>query len=351
MKIAVFALTQNGCDLAGELGQKNGWQIFAKRKPKNCEDGDYTVIDGNFKALVEAAFHQYQGLIFIMATGIVVRTLAPLIISKDSDPAIVVLDEKAKNVISLLSGHLGGANELTMLLSSQLDANPVITTSTDVNNVLAFDNFAKKNGLLINDIGNIKYISDKMIHGEQIELYSDVEIIGEVPTNIKIVSDFSEFNLQESGVIITYRSDVVQAANKSLALIPPHLVLGFGCKKGKTKAEIEFAIDNFLAEHKIDKRAIFSMATVEVKANEKGLLDYCESENMPLKIFSIADIETVEEQFGGSDFVKQTIGVKAVSAPCAYLLAGEDSKRLVGKTKCNGITLALYQKNENLEIK
>ncbi len=350
MKTAVFALTENGCDLALTLAERNGWDIFIKRQPRQLDNINLTLIEGNFKSLVNEAFHQYQGIIFIMATGIVVRTLAPLIISKDSDPAIVVMDEKANNVISLLSGHLGGANELTQFLASQLDANPVITTSTDVNDVIAFDNFAKRNGLIIDFIGNIKYISDKMIHKEHVEFYSDLSIKGTLPANMEEIADFAAYHTDESGLLITYRSDYIALAKKSLALIPPVLVLGFGCRKGKTKAEIELAIEQFLAQHKIDKRAIYSMATIEVKAEEEGLLEYCESENMPLKIFTIEEVVTIEEQFTGSEFVKQTIGVKAVSAPCAYLLAGNDSKEIVGKTKCGGITLALYEKKLELKM-
>src|SRR3990167_2187354 len=154
MMLAIFALTKNGIVLGRRLSQKMGADLFANPK--------------DFKKSVKYAFEKYDGLIFIMATGIVVRTIAPLLKNKAEDPAVVVLDEKGKYVISLLSGHLGGANDLAKRIARLIGAKPVITTATDVNNLPCIEDIAERFNLAIEDFKKSKIVNSAIVNGRPV---------------------------------------------------------------------------------------------------------------------------------------------------------------------------------------
>lgn len=155
MSTAYFYLTGEGEQLARRLAASHPGDLYDKT---------------DFKASLREAFHKYDYLVCIMATGIVVRILAPLLVHKTSDPGVVVMDQRGQYAISLLSGHLGGANDLAREMAALSGGSAVITTATDVAGELSFDTFAKKHGMAIENIGALKHISGALLSGQPVRV-------------------------------------------------------------------------------------------------------------------------------------------------------------------------------------
>ena len=171
MAIAYFYMTAQGKKIVDQLSQVYPGEIFDKT---------------NYKEGIKAFWQKDNALIFIMATGIVVRHIAPYIQSKDQDPAVVVCDQNGSFAISLLSGHLGGANELARKIAKLLHGQAVITTATDVVNVPAMDEFAKKNHLKIENIHEMKYVSGAMVEQKPLKILTQWQIKGSFPKNVQV---------------------------------------------------------------------------------------------------------------------------------------------------------------------
>ena len=152
-------ITDAGAELAKKISARIGGQVF-------CKDKDFD----DLKNFVADIFDKFDALIFICAAGITVRIIAPHIVSKLSDPAVIVIDERGRNVISLLSGHVGGGNDLTLKIATAINSNPVITTATDIENKFAADSFAAKLGLIPTPKNAIKAINTAVLRDEEIYL-------------------------------------------------------------------------------------------------------------------------------------------------------------------------------------
>ncbi|MCK4258128.1 MAG: cobalt-precorrin 5A hydrolase [Halanaerobiales bacterium] len=316
------------------------------------------VIGKPFKSFVGEIFNKYDGLIFVMSTGIVVREIAPFLKSKKTDPAVVVIDDHGQYVISLLSGHLGGANELARTLSEILEAKPVITTSTDLHQVPAFDLIAKEYNMKIERLHDLKFISGALIDGEKVGLYTDLSY----PLNVSILveerNNLDEFlNLEISEikklfsswkgvVLITHRLISKEVLEKwalpTLILRPKNLVVGMGLKRGKTKAELEEALLKACKTADVSPDSISKITTIDIKQDEVGLHKLCDAYNLSLQIFSTEEVKAVEDKFSISEFVKKTIGVGGVAEPTVFL-GTEKGEWVLRRQKLDGVTVAIMR--------
>ena len=291
MRIAILAVTQTGYKLAKKISEDIGGQIFIKGR-------DFE----SMKIFVEEIFKKFDALIFICATGIAVRMIAPHIVSKLSDPAVIVIDECGRNVISLLSGHVGGANDLTLKISDQINANPVITTATDVEEKFAADNFASQLGLMPEPKDAIKAINTAILRGEEIFL---------------------------------------TAGNIRLNLTPKNLICGIGCKRDVSTEKIFRAVNDAckIINQPIERIKIF--ATIDIKRDEKGLIEFVKNLGREIKFFTVAELsdKILEYKLAESDFVKKNIGVGNVCE--AALLCVANAKFALPKTKFDEVTVAL----------
>ncbi|MDE6776476.1 MAG: cobalt-precorrin 5A hydrolase, partial [Oscillospiraceae bacterium] len=220
MKIAYFWLTSQGKKIVEKIQENLGGKIESKQ---------------DFKTSVQEDFKNYDALVFVMATGIVIRVIADLITAKQKDPAVIVLDQQGKFVISLLSGHLGGANALACQIAEILNAMPVITTATDIENIIAFDIFAKNNNLIIENLENLKYISSAMLEYQKITVYSDFAL--QKFDNIIIKN-----NLPAQVMISDKILEMPVYSEKMLILRPKSLVIGIGCKKNISFEDLESCV-------------------------------------------------------------------------------------------------------------
>lgn len=333
MKIACISFTQQG----KEIGEK-----LVKSSSKNNK---YVVhhfindeIHGGIKTRMDFFVKEYDGLIFISATGIAVRFMNPYIINKTLDPAVVVVDDGGNFSISLLSGHIGGANRLAQWVGDIIGAIPVITTASDNRGIESIDLFAMKNNYHMEDMEAVKDITAMMVNKNKIGFYSELKEIIKYD-NLKILDNFQDIDHSIQGVIIVSSQKRIDIPyEKHCRLIPKNINIGIGCRRGIEGKRIIEAIENILTQLNLSSKGIKAIGTIEVKKDEIGIIEACNHFNCPLKIFTLEEIKKVEDNFPKSQFVKKTIGVYSVSEPSAYLLGG---KILTGKIKIDGITISV----------
>lgn len=254
------------------------------------------------------AFGSCEALLFIGAAGIAVRAIAPHLRGKTVDPAVVVMDELGRHVIPILSGHIGGANELTLDIARRTGARPVITTATDINGVPAIDVWAKQHDCAIENPHAIKAVSAAALEGGSV------------------------------GVMITERK-IQPPFDVTLRLRPRTLVLGAGCRRGVAVEAFERAALDFLDRCQVSLLSVWALATIDIKADERALTAFARKYALELRTFSAAELAAVQGEFAHSDYVLNTVCVGNVCERAAVCLSG--ARLLRGKTLYEGITLAL----------
>lgn len=326
-KAAVISFTPQGKRLAEKIIDLEAvsFEICPIHRPKPFSDW----LKEHFQAL--------DALIFIGAVGIIVREMAPLLESKQTDPAVVVLDEKGRYVISVLSGHLGGANALTKELSAKLGAAAVITTSSDVNEKIAIDVFAKKNDLVISSMEQAKRCAAAIVSNAFVSFFCEGAVHGAVPPELSADLEHSQFQV----IVSPY---LPKKADTRLHLIPKAIVLGIGCKKGIKKEVIEARVMEELGALSIDPRSILGIATIDLKREEEGLLAFSKVHQLPMFFYSARELSDAEGAFSSSAFVKQITGVENVCERAAVCLAGDRKKViLLPKTGKDGVTVSIVE--------
>lgn len=337
--ISIVCFTKKGSDTAMKIKKCLGGstQIYCKKKDRihNEQVQDFSV---SLREWTQHAFQNSAALIFVGATGIAVRSIAPFLKSKTSDPAVITVDESGKFVISLVSGHLGGANALCGKIAETLGAVPVITTATDLQHKFAVDVFAKENHLWISDMKTAKWISAAVLDGEQIKFESDFPIEGNIPLELQPKPAAK----CRYGIKISI-GDVTDADDSVLRLVPRIAVLGIGCRKGKSLKDLETFITGFLKEHQISYESLHKISSIDVKAKEEGILKFCEKYKIPFETYSAEELKNVTGKFTGSSFVSGQVGVDNVCERSA-VLGSQGGSLLIKKTACNGMTAALALK-------
>jgi len=309
------------------------------------------------RELVMYLFPKYKGFIFIMAAGIVVRLVAPLLRHKSYDPAVVVMDEQGRFAVSLLSGHLGGANELAIKAAQAVKAQAVITTATDSSNILALDMLAKKMGMTCEPIENLKKINAALVNGENISLFTEVSLHKTLfPENVNLVfTDLINPNI--AGKLNTVPIAVVFITNKIidvstlgdtpyLFLRPKNLVAGVGCKKGIKPEEVIAALHSALDQVNMAPASVKMLASISLKQKEQGLLLAASQLGREVKFFTPEEIARCPYNvYSPSDFVENTVGVGGVCEPAAYLAAKKPARIILPKTVYHRVTIALAMEN------
>jgi len=282
---------------------------------------------------VKEVWPHAEAIIFIMASGIAVRAIASLIKDKKEDPGIIVVDEKGENIISLLSGHMGGANKITKELAGYLKGSAVITTGTDLNGLTAIDLFASEKGLKIENMELLAKTSAKHIKDKNLRVYSD--------SGLSFPADYEPATPARADVIISNRV----YPHKILYLRPRDLILGIGLNSGTVAEEIENSTRVTLQKKGFSFNSIKALATHEKKLAEPGLIEFAKKHEFPLKGFSTEELNGVEG-IQVSRAAKSALGVQAVAEPAAVLLA--NGPLLVPKIKRGNITLAIARADEKI---
>ena len=326
MRIAAIAFTDCGMALGQRLQEKVEGLTLSR-----CESG-------GLARWTERSFGENDALVFIGAAGIAVRAIAPHVRTKVHDPAVVVMDELGTFAIPILSGHLGGANELAAALARHVDALPVITTATDVHGMFAVDSWARSQGLTVANPQRIKWISARLLAGETIRLKSLYPIAGDLPAHVEMAEE-------DYDVLVSHRS---RGRAEALRLVPRIVTVGIGCRRGTDEAAIEEAVMASLSKNGCHAAAVEAVATIDLKADEPGLLAFCRKYDLPLYTYSADELASVPGTFTGSAFVKKTTGVDNVCERAAVCFSG--GRLLTKKEAGNGVTVALAIREPELRF-
>lgn len=281
-----------------------------------CSD-DVEALDVPLSIWAGKYFCCSDALVFVGACGIAVRAISPYITDKLKDPAVIVIDEAGKYVIPVLSGHVGGANRLARDIACFLGAQAVITTATDINDIIAVDEWAVKNNFAIENQEAIKHVSSSLLEGHQ---------VGVAVTDELMPSPFPV----------------------TLWLRPKVLVLGAGCNKGVSPAEFRKCAVNFLESAGVSVMSLKALASIDIKAHEPALMEFAEEHNIPFMTFTAPELQELQGEFSGSELVRSIIGTDNVCERSAMMAAcllsgkaGEGAALLRSKCVYDGITFAL----------
>lgn len=323
MRTAVISFTKNGERLSRKIAESVESDRFAFEKYPCAGAKPFSSLG----ALMEEIFEKYDALIFICAVGIAVRAAAPHLVSKFSDPAVVALDEGGRFAVSLLSGHIGGANSLTRRVAEAVGAQAVITTATDSGGKFSPDCFAASNNLCILEKDILKEIAAAVVNGEKIGFESEF-LCKNMPKEF-----FGE--KCETGLYVGFDTKA-EPFFKTLHLVPRNIVLGAGCKKGTEYEKFFRFVRKSLREINIPIWRVGALHTIEKKRGETAFEEFCRKNKAALRFFTAYELMSAEGEFEASDFVMKTVGADNVCERAAAL----GGRIILKKRAEDGMTLA-----------
>ncbi len=354
MRIAVIAITRRGALLGQKLcSAVTDMELYVSSRYAGQAGSRRNRFEpAELKNLTTSLWKEYDGFVLIMATGIVVRMISPLLVSKEIDPAVVVMDDAGKFAISLLSGHLGGANELAERCAFASGARAVITTATDANELPSFDMLAKEQGWLIDDINRVKTLNTLLLDNEEIAV---VDPTGQTRrwlhgrgriTFYETFAEAAKSRVARGFLFVTNRHLPPQTSPEQLLILRPrNLVLGIGCNRGTPVDEIDEFITQHLKRMFLSRKSICSIASVSAKRDEAGLVEFAERLGVSLHCFENDELKQVAFPSPPSEHALTAVGVAAVAEPAAILAAGGGTL-LLKKVKSANVTLAIAELKE-----
>lgn len=363
-KVALLSLTDRGFDTIQRIGEGLPNTVirevyvhekaFGSNKQEEKEQKQGQHQDKYEEQLQLQLFHrlsdvvprlwqEYSVLIFVMATGIVIRQIASLIEGKDRDPAVLVLDEEGKFVIPLLSGHLGGANAWAYQICDQIGALPVITTATDVRGLVAPDEYARRYGWKVEPIDHLPAVNRLLLEQKHLKVWTSFPLKSEHDSWAKDphYCFLRENEKDKANVIIdAFPNSTIKA--DCLYLVPPIFSVGVGCRRGVSREVILEKIRTAVEQLGASLKAISGLYSIDLKADEVGLIEAAKHLQVPFQTFSAAELQTVnlQEQLIRSNFVSEKIGVDGV-CEAASLLGAQRGRLVLPKTMGQGVTVAI----------
>jgi len=324
MNIAILAVTAGGDDLARKLSAGYPSASILARDGKKVSE------------ILAANWDRFDGFVCIMATGIVVRAIAPLLQDKRHDPAVVVCDERGKHAISLLSGHIGGGNALARLVAAILGGSAVITTASDTLGHTALDLWAREKELRPDSKKALTSASAKLVNNGKLHIFS------EFPARA-LPGDFQQVDAPEKADVIIGQHSTYPEVDKEHTLIlhPPTLVIGIGCNRNTPESEIAEAQCELFDELNLSAFSIRNLASIDKKNDEQGLLDFAGNRGWHIDFFDNSRINSLTNLEISSAAMK-AVGAIGVAEPTALLSAGSDLL-LCRKRKWKNVTMAIAQ--------
>lgn len=341
MQVHILYFTQTGSVLAAKLA----------RELARVENVTYASGKGCCKEWTAEHFRKGNVLVYIGACGIAVRAVAPHIGSKETDPAVIVIDEKGENVIPILAGHLGGANEWARKIAELTKGKAVLTTATDVNGIFAVDLFAKENQLLIGDLKKAARFTASLLEEGKASVVTPRKYADVIQFEDGIPAELQAYDLPDEQLagqhgenVALITPDVEPSTNPDapLRLIPRCVILGMGCRKGKSYEELRDFAEGTLQELGLDREAVCAIASIDVKKEEPGLVSLAADLGVPLQTFNAEELEKTELEnwtFMESDRVREYVGTGNVCERAAA--AAGARKILIGKTAKDGMTICV----------
>ncbi|GIO04194.1 cobalamin biosynthesis protein [Brevibacillus reuszeri] len=350
---AIVAITKHGVEMARDLNQKfPGTNLYymSKFARGDEESRGIQLFSGSVRMLFPALWPAYKGLIIIISLGAVVRMIAPLLEDKKKDPGVVVIDDRGENVISVLSGHLGGANELTHEVAAVMGARAIITTASDVQKTIPVDLFGRRFGWEWDSDEKLTPVSASVVNEEQVAVVNES---GErdwwmhdapMPPSIKEYPSIAAAQAASphAALVVSHRlltPEEQTILDNGVLYRPKVIVLGMGCNRGTSADEIEAVIKETLDELQFSIKSVKALATIELKKDEEGLIAVCEKYGWPFVYYSPEQLNQVEIS-DPSDTVFKFTGAYGVSEPAAKLYAGV-SELVLTKKKSGNATISV----------
>ncbi len=347
--VALWAVTPGGLALAAALCHRlDGTLLYhsgrlsvpADLVPERCR------AFGRLRPAVATFFTAHTSHVFVMSTGIVVRCIAPLLEDKTRDPAVVVIDEAGRHAISLVSGHIGGANALAATVARAIGATPVITTATDVNALPAVDIMAVEKGLFIENPAAIRHVNMALLEKRPLGLYDPFGLFRESLPGAVSVAPCSDPAAALTGLqpAVFVDDRVRDLPETTLVLRPASLVVGVGCNRHTPADEIHDFILAVLDGARLSHASIVSLASIDLKQDEAGLLAAARRLDLPIRFFSRVQLAKVENIQSPSQMVQKHIGVNSV-CEAAALKAAPRGALVVPKRKTPNVTVAVVRRS------
>ncbi len=361
-KKAIWALTERGIRSAVACAAKlDAATLFVPARHKMKSDPLSVMAFDKFSRCFADNFKAYDAHFCVMASGIVVRAIAPLLEDKTTDPAVVVADEALKHVISLVSGHLGGANDLCLKIAAVTGADPVITTATDNQGILALDTLAQKIGAAVENKEKIKIVSTAMLNGLPVALVCEQSLYERFYQNTPHPPDYFKEPINvdiESYAAVCIISEKVHKVQpgllqKTLLIRPSNLVVGIGCNKNTAETEISEAVKRVFDDHKLSLLSVAEIATVKEKKTEAGLVAFARTMGKRLGWHSTDVLNGVNapNMSPPSVYAQKHIQAKGVAEPAALKTAGANARLVVPKQKIGNVTVAVAKKSVSATLK
>ena len=346
IRIAIIAVTEKGKNTAEKIAlELENVDVFFQKR--------------GIKELTRELFNKYECIIFVSACGVAVRCISPFLKSKFEDPAVLVVDDNGNNVISLLSGHIGGANEITLKIADILNANPVITTSTDANKKGALDVIVSKIGGYVENLReSAKLVNSYLVDDKRVGIYFDSDYESEKDSlnlsGFELIDEKTEIDaIAKLDVLVSvtdklrcWVDEIIYNIKKDneekedliyIKLVPRRIALGMGCRKNTETEKMIKEFSTFSALNNIHPAAIVKTGSLIIKKDEKCMIDLSKALCAEFNLFDVDEICTCDYMSDKSEFVKKNTGVYSVAQPSAYLLSGNV---ISDKYKNNGTTFA-----------
>ncbi|WP_282937392.1 cobalamin biosynthesis protein [Paenibacillus sp. RC67] len=350
---AIVAITKHGVEMARKLhGAFSHSDLYYMSKFERGDEAarGIQLFEGSVRMLFPALFPAYKGLIIIISLGAVIRMIAPLLVDKKTDPGIVVIDDKGENVISVLSGHLGGANELTREVAAAMGARPIITTASDVQGTIAVDLFGRRYGWEWESADKLTPVSASVVNEEQVAVVQESGELGwwlydtPLPANIRTYGNVADALAvrPQAALVVSHRvlsADEAAILSNGVLYRPKVIALGIGCNRGTSADEIESVISETLSELQFSMRSVKAVCTIDLKKDEEGLLAVVQKHGWEFVTYAPEELNTVKME-APSDTVFQFTGAYGVSEPAAKLYSGASELALV-KKKSGNVTISV----------
>lgn len=332
MRINAVAFSTNGCRTALRLRDalpEDDVRLFCKTSSDTL---GVDRVEGGLGPWTGSSFEECDALVFVGAVGIAVRHIAPFIKSKDTDPAVVCMDELGRWAIALLSGHIGGCNDLVRRIADRMGAEPVITTATDLNGRFSVDTFATANGLRISSLKVAKDVSARILDGRFVGFSSRIPVEGEVPEGLTPAES------GELGVLVS-REPERGPFDVTLNLVAMDVVLGVGCRRGTDPSRLYGFVRKTLGGAGVSTARVAAVASIDLKRDEDAVLRLAEALRVPALFYTSDELNAVPGEFSRSEFVRGVTDVDCVCERSAARASGGNDF-ILRKTAEDGMTVA-----------
>ncbi len=324
-KVSILAITKNGIEIGSKLKKIfPDWVVYAPSKFSNNEEFHW-YSEQTSQKIIEL-FKNSTALICLFSLGAVIRLISPYLKDKKTDPAVLVIDDKANFVISVLSGHLGGANELAQTIATKLNSTPVITTAADVNKTIAVDLLGRDAGWKIEDDATVTKISAYMVNEEKIGIYQEAgktDWSKDLPSNVKIYKNIEELKKSNSKGYLIISDKIIEKEllNNSVIYRPPSLVIGIGLHWNTSKETIKNGITDCLQKFKLSPNSIAKLTSIKKPKDVEGLEEIGKEMGIPVELVNREELAEITAP-NPSEKVKSFEGTSSVSEAAAIKISG-----------------------------